>query len=95
MGEFGRTPRVNSGAGRDHWGNVMSVLLGGGGLTGGQVVGSSNDKGEHPLDTPLKPADVLATIYKVLDIDLNAHFPNHAGRPTSINNYGTPIEALL
>jgi hypothetical protein len=95
MGEFGRTPRVNAGAGRDHWGNVMSVLLGGGGLKGGQVVGSSNDKGEHPVDSPLKPADVLATIYKLLGIDLGAHFPNHAGRPTAINNYGRPIEALL
>jgi hypothetical protein len=95
MGEFGRTPRVNSGAGRDHWGNVMSVLLGGGGLKGGQIVGSSNDKGEHPLDAPLMPADVLATIYKVLGIDLEAKFLNHSGRPTPINNYGQPIEALL
>ncbi|MEQ8790427.1 MAG: DUF1501 domain-containing protein [Pirellulaceae bacterium] len=95
MGEFGRTPRVNANAGRDHWGNVMSVLLGGGGLRGGQAVGSSNDKGEHPVDTPLMPADVLATIYRVLGIDLEAKFLNHAGRPTGINNYGQPIEALL
>ena len=95
MGEFGRTPRVNGGAGRDHWGNVMSVLLGGGGLASGQVVGASNDKGEHPAATPIKPADVLATIYKQLDLDLGTTFINHAGRPTAINNYGQPIEQLI
>ena len=95
MGEFGRTPRINGSAGRDHWGNVMSVLLGGGGLKGGTVVGASNDKGEYPAELPLKPADVLATIYRQMGVDLDTHFVNRAGRPISINNYGTPIEALL
>ncbi len=95
MGEFGRTPRINPSAGRDHWGNVMSVLIGGGGLKGGQVVGASNVKGEFPTDNPLKPADVLATIYKVLGVDLETHFVNRAGRPISINNYGQPIKQLL
>ena len=95
MGEFGRTPRINPSAGRDHWGNVMSVLIGGGGLKGGQVVGASNAKGEFPIDNPLKPADVLATIYKVLGVDLETHFVNRAGRPVSINNYGQPIRQLL
>ncbi len=95
MGEFGRTPRVNPGAGRDHWGNVMSVLLGGGGLAGGQVVGQSNSKGEYPAERPLTPADVLATIYKVLGIDLETKFVNLAGRPIGINNYGQPIAELL
>jgi uncharacterized protein (DUF1501 family) len=95
MGEFGRTPRVNGSAGRDHWGNVMSVLLGGGGLRGGQIVGASNSKAESPLDTPLKPADVWATIYRAMGIDLETAFLNHAGRPTPINNYGQPISQLL
>lgn len=95
MGEFGRTPRVNRTAGRDHWGNVMSVLLGGGGLRGGQIIGASNSKAEHPIDTPLKPADVWATIYRAMGVDLDTHFSNHAGRPTPINNYGTPISQLL
>jgi hypothetical protein len=95
MGEFGRTPRVNASAGRDHWGNVMSVLIAGGGLRGGQVVGASNIRGEHPVDQPLKPADVLATIYKVLDVELDTHFVNRAGRPVAINNYGQPIRQLL
>ena len=95
MGEFGRTPRINATAGRDHWGNVMSVLLGGGGLKGGQVVGASNDKGEHPVENPLTPADVLATIYHQLGIDMHAAFHNHAGRPIPINNSGEPIRQLI
>jgi hypothetical protein len=95
MGEFGRTPRVNGTAGRDHWGNVMSVLLGGGGLRGGQVVGASNSKGEFPVEYPIKPADVLATIYHVLGIDMTAHFVNRAGRPIPINNSGEPIKPLI
>lgn len=95
MGEFGRTPRVNATAGRDHWGNVMSVLLGGGGLRGGQVVGASNSKGEFPVEYPIKPADVLATIYHVLGIDMTAHFVNRAGRPIPINNAGEPIKPLI
>ncbi len=95
MGEFGRTPRINGTAGRDHWGNVMSVLLGGGGLQAGQVVGASNAKGEYPAEMPLKPADVIATIYKALGIDMATHFINRAGRPIAINNYGTPIKSLM
>src|SRR5262245_15150716 len=95
MGEFGRTPRISPSAGRDHWGNVMSVLIGGGGLKGGQAIGASNAKGEFPAADPFKPADVLATIYKVMGVDLETHFINRAGRPVSINNYGTPIKQLL
>jgi hypothetical protein len=95
MGEFGRTPKVNASAGRDHWGNVMSVLLGGGGLRGGQVVGASNNNGERPAERPLKPADVLVTIYRQLGIDLQTQFLNHAGRPIPVSNGGQPIEELL
>ena len=95
MGEFGRTPRVNAGGGRDHWGNAMSVLLGGGGLRGGQVVGATNAKGEFPAQRPIKPADVLATIYRTMGIDMSTSFVNHAGRPIPINNAGTPIRELI
>jgi len=94
MGEFGRTPRVNGGAGRDHWGNVMSVLLGGGGLKGGQAVGASNSKGEYPAEDPVMPADVLATIYHAFGINTDTAFLNHAGRPIPINNSGKPIRQL-
>ncbi len=94
MGEFGRTPRVNGSGGRDHWGNVMSVLLGGGGLRGGQVVGASNSKGEFPAERSVMPADILATIYEVMDVDLTTSFINRSGRPVSINNNGHALGEL-
>lgn len=81
MGEFGRTPRVNKSAGRDHWGAVMSVLMAGGGLKAGQIVGASNDKGEIPADRPYRPENVLATIYRHLGIDTALTFNDLSGRP--------------
>lgn len=101
MGEFGRTPRINTGQpgipipGRDHWGNAISAMIAGGGLKGGQVVGKTNSKAEHPVDRPLKPADLLATVYKVLGIDPRTTFPNHAGRPIAILDEGEPIREIL
>src|SRR5262249_23947766 len=90
-GEFGRTPRSNPSAGRDHWGNVMSVLMGGGGIKGGTVVGSSNEKGENPKDRPVGPEDMLATLYKVLGIDTTVQFIDKTGRPHPILNTGSAI----
>jgi uncharacterized protein (DUF1501 family) len=81
MGEFGRTPRVNVNAGRDHWGQLMSVLIAGGGLRMGQIVGSSNSKGEVPKDSPYRPENVLATIYRHLGIDTHQTFNDLTGRP--------------
>ena len=81
MGEFGRTPRVNRNAGRDHWGRLMSVLIAGGGLRMGQVVGSSNSKGETPEDAPYRPAHVLAMVYRHLGIEPSTTFPDLSGRP--------------
>jgi Protein of unknown function (DUF1501) len=95
MGEFGRTPKVNGGAGRDHWGNVMSVLIGGGGLAGGAVVGASDGKGALPAQRPVKPAHVLHTIYKQFGIDTRITHVNRAGRPIPILGEGEPIEELL
>jgi uncharacterized protein (DUF1501 family) len=84
MGEFGRTPRVNKSAGRDHWGSVMSVLLAGGGLRMGQIIGSSSEKGEVPQDRPYRPENVLATIYRHLGIDPAQSFLDFSGRPRYI-----------
>src|SRR6185295_18882719 len=84
MGEFGRTPRVNTNAGRDHWGSAMSVLLAGGGLRVGQVVGSSNSRGELPADRPYRPENVLAMIYRHLGIDPATTFTDLNGRPRYI-----------
>lgn len=81
MGEFGRTPRVNASAGRDHWGSLMSVVLAGGGLKVGQVVGSSNDKGEIPADRPYRPENILAVLYRHLGIDPSQTFNDLSGRP--------------
>lgn len=81
MGEFGRTPRVNANAGRDHWGSVMSVLLAGGGLRVGQVIGASSEKGEVPAERPYRPENVLAMVYRHLGIDPSHTFPDFAGRP--------------
>ena len=91
-GEFSRTPRMNNGGnggpplskgtpGRDHWGNAMFCLLGGGGIRGGQIVGSTNRLGEAPKDRPLTAGDLHATIYHVLGVDPTTSFLNHSGRP--------------
>jgi uncharacterized protein (DUF1501 family) len=95
LGEFGRTPKVNNNAGRDHWGNVFSVLIGGGGLRSGVAVGASNVKGEFPKDRPLRPEDVLATLYHVLGIDHHQTVLDNSGRPMHLLPGGTPIRELL
>jgi hypothetical protein len=103
MGEFGRTPRLNTtgvpGAdpvpGRDHWGNVMSVLAAGGGLARGRVVGESNAKGEIPKDRPVRPQDLLVTVYRQLGLDPQTSFTNRAGRPITIGSDGEVIGELL
>ncbi|MBM3876424.1 MAG: DUF1501 domain-containing protein [Verrucomicrobia bacterium] len=101
MGEFGRTPKMNNGQpgisipGRDHWGDVFSVMLAGGGLRGGQVVGASNDKGEYPSDRPIVPGDVLATVYHVMGIDYHQTFLDNAGRPVHMLEKGEPIREVI
>lgn len=101
MGEFGRTPRLNQGQpgisvpGRDHWGDAFSVMLAGGGLRTGQVVGATNDKAEHPIERPLTPADILATVYHVLGIDPRQTFLDNSGRPIPILDSGAPIQEII
>src|SRR5207244_2434904 len=70
MGEFGRTPELNARGGRDHWPGVWSVLFAGGGVRGGQVVGASDRTGSEPRDRPVTPAEIAATVYKGMGIDL-------------------------
>lgn len=94
-GEFGRTPKVNASGGRDHWGEVMSALIAGGGFRVGQVIGSSTSKGETPKDRPIKPYDVLATMYHHLGIDPYTTFPDHGGRPVPLLHEGRVIPELL
>jgi hypothetical protein len=95
FGEFGRTPRVNGTAGRDHWPGALSVLLAGGGLKTGQVVGSTDPKGEYPRTRAVGPQDVLATVYSVLGIDYRHVFHDAGQRPVLVLNEGKPIEELV
>ena len=81
MGEFGRTPKLNNRAGRDHWPRVFSVALAGGGVQGGQVIGSSDAVGESPSDRPVTPSDLAATIYSLLGIDPHHELRTPDGRP--------------
>lgn len=96
MGEFGRTPRMNDAAGRDHWGHTFSVLMGGGRLPRGIVVGSSDAHGAYVAERPLSPEDVAATVYHHLGIDgQHATFPDRSGRPMHLVETGEPIRELV
>ena len=94
-GEFGRSPKVNAQRGRDHWPNVFSAALAGGGIHGGRVIGSSDSLGGEPDDNPKTPQDVLATMYRHLGIDPSVTFEDHGGRPHPILPSGSPIEELF
>ena len=93
-GEFGRTPRVNPQAGRDHYPNVFSAALAGGPVRGGRVVGESDAKGAFPKTNPKTPQDVLATLYQHLGVDVEAQYVNN-GRPVTVLPSGRPIEELF
>ena len=80
MGEFGRSPKVNKEAGRDHWGHVASLMWAGGGVKGGRVIGASDDQGAYVTDRPIRPADVAATIYQAVGVDPIAQ-PDDAREP--------------
>jgi hypothetical protein len=94
MGEMGRTPRVNNQAGRDHWGNCLTVVLAGGGLSGGRVHGASDSQAAIPKDSPIRSADLATTIYYCLGVDPHTEFPDLVGRPTRICN-GQVVPQLL
>jgi hypothetical protein len=94
-GEFGRTPRVNKDAGRDHYPNVFSAALAGGKVKGGRVVGSSDSIGAFPKDNPKSPQDVLATIYDHLGVDIKKQYITPAGRPITVLPHGEPIRELF
>lgn len=93
-GEFGRSPRI-SGGGRDHWPGAMSALIYGGGLRMGQVIGSTGRKGEAPTERPVRPEDVLHTMYHVLGINAQHEFANEAGRPMPVLNRGQALAELI
>jgi hypothetical protein len=105
-GEFSRTPKMNDGGnggppgkmgtpGRDHWGNSLSVLIGGGGVQGGRLIGSTDRLGTFPQTRPLTPSNLHATVYKALGINPNIELTDPEGRPMVVLDDPTPIEELF
>ncbi len=100
MGEFGRGPSINPDNGRDHWPQCWSLVLGGGGIRGGQVVGSSDEQGGYVVDRVITIGDLFATIYKALGIDWEKTYMTPIGRPIKIANSlgdatGIPIKEII
>ena len=95
MGEFGRTPRINQNAGRDHWPKSWSIVMGGGGLKGGQVIGATDKDGVDITDRPVGVMDVIATMTKTMGIDLATQYTTPRGRPIKVVNEGKPITELI
>jgi len=93
-GEFGRTPKINRNAGRDHWAPLSTLALSGGGLKMGQVVGESDSKVTRPQTRPITPQDLMATVFDVLGIELQTQFVNQGGRPVFMVENGKPIPEL-
>ncbi len=100
MGEFGRTPNINPGHGRDHWAHCWSLVLGGGGIKGGQVVGASDERGAYVADRMVTIGDLFATVYKALGIDWTKTYMGPGRRPIYIANaigdkQGQPLHELV
>ncbi len=95
LGEFGRTPKVNKDAGRDHWGHAGSLLFAGAGVAGGRVVGATDKEGASVTDRPVRPADVAFTVYHSLGINPRAHIYTPDGRPLEILDEGALITELF
>jgi len=96
LSEFGRTPKINPAGGRDHWPQCWTVYFAGGGVKGGRVVGKSDEIGGYPVERPVKPSEIVATIFHSLGMDLEAHLPGPQSRPFSLVDYGTqPIRELF
>ena len=95
MGEFGRSPKVNPAAGRDHWNYCYSLMLAGGGFKGGFVYGASDKIGGRPSSCPVSPADIIATIYHCLGIPADLELRDRLARPFQLVPWGSPIRELL
>ena len=101
--DFGHTPKISTQRGnatgvmqpgRDHWPKAMSVLVSGGGAPMGQLIGSTNARGEHPVERVMTPNDLWATVYQHLGIDFNHYLPDHTGLPVQVLPSGKPIAEL-
>jgi len=95
LGEFGRTPKVNKDAGRDHWPHAMSVLMAGGGIPGGQIVGATDARGYHASENVYRPEDFAASLYTKMGIDPRQTLQTGSGRPVHLVNDGQLIKELF
>ena len=95
FGEFGRSPYVDGGAGRGHWPRAGHAVLAGGGVQGGQIIGSTNEIGAEPKDRPLGPGDLLASIYQLLGLNPHAMVTDRQDRPVRVIQQGEPIRELF
>ncbi len=95
FGEFGRTPKINKDAGRDHWGRAGSLIFAGAGVQGGRVIGATDKNGAFVTDRPVRPADVCWTVYESLGIDPSKELRTPEGRPVSILSEGAPVKELF
>ena len=94
-GEFGRSPRISRGSGRDHWPEAGAAVIAGGGFQTGQVIGATDARGENPKGRPYTPQNVLATLYRHLGIDPATTLPDHTGRPQFLLDVQEPIKEVL
>ncbi|MGL4463567.1 MAG: DUF1501 domain-containing protein, partial [Planctomycetia bacterium] len=88
LGEFGRTPKVNPAGGRDHWPQCWTITFAGGGVQGGRVVGKSDEVGGYPAERPVDPGEVVATIFRSMNINLETKLPGPQSRPFPVVDYG-------
>ncbi len=95
MGEFGRTPRINQNAGRDHWPRSWSVVVGGGSIKGGQVVGATDKDGVDIVDHPVGVMDLIATLTQSMGINIATQYTTPRGRPMKVVDGGAPIKELV
>ena len=96
LSEFGRTPRINDGGGRDHWARVFSAFMAGGGIKGGTIIGASDEDGMDPAERPVKPFDLHATVCHALGIDHNREIITQQGRPMRLlRKDGQPLQELF
>jgi uncharacterized protein (DUF1501 family) len=95
FGDFGRTPKINPAAGRDHWATAGVACMGGGGIKVGEVVGATNPLGEYVIDSPVRPQDLAATIYHALGVSLHTWYRALDGRPIELIPEGKPVRQLV
>lgn len=95
MGDFGRTPKVNSSAGRDHWASAGVICMGGGGAPLGRVIGKTDAQGERVIDCPVTPPDLAATVYHLLGVPLETRFHAPDGRPVHLVGEGKVVKELI